>query len=50
VVRIEPVGDQPLTPWETLKDFDGIVNDPPTGLADNPDHYVHGCLLCPVAN
>jgi hypothetical protein len=31
VVRIEPVGVQPPTLWETLKDFDGIANDlPPT--------------------
>jgi hypothetical protein len=42
VVRIEPVGDQPPTLWETLKDFDGIASDLPTDLADNLDHYVHG--------
>ena len=42
VVRIEPVGDQPPTLWETLKDFDGVANDLPADLADNLDHYVHG--------
>jgi hypothetical protein len=42
VVRIEPVGDQPPTLWETLKDFDGIADDLPTDLAANLDHYVHG--------
>ena len=42
VVRIEPVGDQAPTLWETLKDFDGIANDLPADLAANLDHYVHG--------
>jgi hypothetical protein len=42
VVRIEPVGDQLPTLWETLKDFDGIANDMPGDLAANLDHYVHG--------
>jgi hypothetical protein len=38
VVRIEPVGDQLPTLWETLKDFDGMANDLPADLADNVDH------------
>ena len=42
VVRIEPVGNQPPTLWETLKDFDGMANDLPTDMAANLDHYVHG--------
>jgi hypothetical protein len=42
VVRIEPVGDQPPSLWETLKDFDGIANDLPADLTANLDHYVHG--------
>jgi hypothetical protein len=41
VVRIEPVGDQPPTLWQTLKDFDGIAHDLPAGLAANLTHYVH---------
>jgi hypothetical protein len=42
VVRIEPVGNQPPTLSEVLKDFDGMANDPPADLAENLDHYVHG--------
>ena len=35
VVRIEPLEEQPPTPWETLKDFDGMADDLPTDLAAN---------------
>jgi hypothetical protein len=39
VVRIEPVGDQPPTLWESIKAFDGIANDLPADLAANLNHY-----------
>ncbi len=42
VVRIEPVGDQLPTLWETIKDFDGIANDLPADLAANLDRYKAG--------
>ncbi len=42
VVRIEPVGEQAPTLFETLKDFDGMAADLPADLAANLDQYVHG--------
>jgi hypothetical protein len=42
VVRIEPVGEQEPTLFETLKDFDGMAGDLPADLAANLDQYVHG--------
>jgi hypothetical protein len=41
VVRIEPMGDQPPTFWQSLKDFDGIANDLTADLGANLDRYVH---------
>ncbi len=42
VMHIEPVAEQPPTPWETLKEFDGMAGDLPPDLAASLDHYIHG--------
>ena len=41
LVRVEPMGEQPPTRWESLKDFDGMATDLPSDLAENLDQYVH---------
>lgn len=42
-VRVEPVEDQPRkTLAERFKDIIGVVDDLPSDMAAEHDHYIHG--------